>query len=129
MMSDSLNIGKAINALLVANSDIVKKVGKKIYPLIADSTTTFPFIVYGRYQMVPESTKDNTGEQIYVNVQIATERYPEGIEIANYVRASIEGKNGKFGTIDIDDIQLVDGDEKVMDDTFIQQLYFKIQLN
>ena len=41
-MMDSLNIGKAIYTILQTSIDI----DKKIYPLIADEGTTFPFIIY-----------------------------------------------------------------------------------
>ena len=40
----SLQIGKAIYHLLSKDSRIKEKVGSKIYPLIVEESTTFPFI-------------------------------------------------------------------------------------
>ena len=41
----SLQIGKAIYHLLSKDSRIKEKVGSKIYPLIVEESTTFPFIM------------------------------------------------------------------------------------
>lgn len=41
----SLQIGKAIYHLLKKDSRIKEKVGSKIYPLIVEESTTFPFII------------------------------------------------------------------------------------
>ena len=42
----SLQVGKAIYNLLSNDANVTGRVQNKIYPLIADTGTTFPFIVY-----------------------------------------------------------------------------------
>ena len=54
----SLQIGKAIYDILSNDSDVVDRVQNKIYPLIADVDTTFPFIVYKRTGIAPADSKD-----------------------------------------------------------------------
>ena len=44
----SLQVGKAIYNLLSNDANVTGRVQNKIYPLIADTGTTFPFIVYRR---------------------------------------------------------------------------------
>ena len=44
----SLQVGKAIYNILSNDAKVIDGVGHKIYPLIADTGTTFPFIVYRR---------------------------------------------------------------------------------
>ena len=85
-MMDSLNIGKAIYTILQTSIDI----DKKIYPLIADEGTTFPFIIYKRTGLTPESTKDNTNENVSVEINIASSNYSESIDLAIKVRKALD---------------------------------------
>lgn len=123
-MMDSLNIGKAIYTILQTSIDI----DKKIYPLIADEGTTFPFIIYKRTGLTPESTKDNTNENVSVEINIASSNYSESIDLAIKVRKALEHKKGTYSDIAIEDIVIDDATEDYMEDTFIQTLTFKIEL-
>ncbi len=123
-MMDSLNIGKAIYTILQTSIDI----DKKIYPLIADEGTTFPFIIYKRTGLTPESTKDNTNENVSVEINIASSNYSESIDLAIKVRKALEHKKGTYSDIAIEDIIIDDATEDYIEDTFIQTLTFKIEL-
>lgn len=123
-MMDSLNIGKAIYTILQTSIDI----DKKIYPLIADEGTTFPFIIYKRTGLAPESTKDNTNENVSVEINIASSNYSESIDLAIKVRKALEHKKGTYSDIAIEDIVIDDATEDYIEDTFIQTLTFKIEL-
>ena len=123
-MMDSLNIGKAIYTILQTSIDI----DKKIYPLIADEGTTFPFIIYKRTGLTPESTKDNTNENVSVEINIASSNYSESIDLAIKVRKALEHKKGTYSDIAIEDIFIDDATEDYIEDTFIQTLTFKIEL-
>lgn len=123
-MMDSLNIGKAIYTILQTSIDI----DKKIYPLIADEGTTFPFIIYKRTGLTPESTKDNTNENVSVEINIASSNYSESIDLAIKVRKALEHKKGTYADIAIEDIVIDDATEDYIEDTFIQTLTFKIEL-
>lgn len=124
----SLQIGKTIKELLLSNNNLVGYIEDKVYPLIADQSTTYPFIIYRRAAIEPESNKDMRGEQINVEVYIVTERYNTGIAIAEEVRKSVEGKKGKFGDLTIEDIIITDASESFEDDAFVQTIILKIQL-
>ena len=123
-MMDSLNIGKAIYTILQTSIDI----DKKIYPLIADEGTTFPFIIYKRTGLTPESTKDNTNENVSVEINIASSNYSESIDLAIKARKALEHKKGTYSDIAIEDIVIDDATEDYIEDTFIQTLTFKIEL-
>lgn len=123
-MMDSLNIGKAIYTILQTSIDI----DKKIYPLIADEGTTFPFIIYKRTGLTPESTKDNTNENVSLEINIASSNYSESIDLAIKVRKALEHKKGTYSDIAIEDIVIDDATEDYIEDTFIQTLTFKIEL-
>ena len=121
----SLQIGKAIYHILSNDTDVVDRVQNKIYPLIADVDTTFPFIIYKRTGITPADSKDRFiySEDIYVDIVIASDKYNESIEIADLVRIALL-KGGYDG---IKDINLTDADEDYIEDTFIQNLTFKIK--
>lgn len=121
----SLQIGKAIYHILSNDTDVVDRVQNKIYPLIADVDTTFPFIIYKRTGITPADSKDRFiySEDVYVDVVIASDKYNESIEIADLVRTALL-KGGYDG---IKDIDLTDADEDYIEDTFIQNLTFKIK--
>ena len=113
----SLQIGKAIYHILSNDTDVVDRVQNKIYPLIADVDTTFPFIIYKRTGITPADSKDRFiySEDVYVDIVIASDKYNESIEIADLVRTALL-KGGYDG---IKDIDLTDADEDYIEDTFI----------
>ncbi|WP_019539802.1 DUF3168 domain-containing protein [Proteiniphilum acetatigenes] len=53
-----IQIGKTIYNLLSSDTDVTDVVDDKIYPLVADINTTFPFIVYRKNSYNPDYTKD-----------------------------------------------------------------------
>lgn len=118
----TLQIGKAIRAIL---ADI-----EKVYPLVADEGTTFPFVVYRRSSLVPSSTKDryNYQEKSTIEIAIASDNYSEGIELAEKIKTILEHKRGTYNDIKIGDITLVDADEDYIENTFIQRLVFEINI-
>lgn len=127
----SLQIGKAIYELLSGNTDIAAKISNKIFPLIATNNTSFPFIIYKRTNIIPAYTKDrfSANDTLMMDVVIASDKYNEAIELADLVRNTLEGKRGTFANIQVDDIRLVSADEDYNEDTYIQQLTFKIITN
>lgn len=122
-----ISIGKAIKSLLVAGLSKTS-IKNKIYPLIADETTTFPFIVYRRSSIIPESDKDYSNDSAHIQIMIAANNYAESVELAEQVRTSLVHKKGIIQTIPVEDISLVDGSEEFIDNTFVQNLIFKITI-
>ena len=118
----NFKIGKEINRLLEEGN--VLKVSHKIFPLVANPNTTFPFLVYRRIGFTPRSNKDYMGEQVTMEMNIASEKYEESVEIANNVADILQGKETDL----IEDIQLVNVYEMYLQDTFIQNLQFRIEL-
>lgn len=54
----SLEIGRIIKNILSQDEELSRQVGSKIFPLVADKGTSFPFIVYRRDGLTPSSNKD-----------------------------------------------------------------------
>lgn len=127
----SLQVGKVIYNILSNDEKVKEKVNNKIYPLVADNGTTFPFIVYKRLNIVPANSKDRFvyQETDFVEVAVASDNYNESIELADLVRTALEGKKGIFNNISISKIDFEDANENFLDDTYIQTITFKIFIN
>lgn len=118
----NFQIGKEINRLLKEGN--VYKVENKVFPLVANANTTFPFLVYRRIGYQPRNNKDYVGEIVTMEMNIASESYQESVDIANSVADILQGKETQI----IENIQLTQVSEMFLQDTFIQNLQFQIEL-
>ena len=126
----TLQIGKAIYKILSDDDVLKNKVNNKIYPLIANENTTFPFIVYRRSGISESETKDKLyAEYVDVELNIVTDRYEESIEIAEMGKSILEKTRGTVEEIDIRKISVTDAEEDYSNDAFIQKLTLKINTN
>jgi hypothetical protein len=115
-----IKIGETIYNILSNDIDVTEIVGNKIYPLVADVGTTFPFIVYKKSSYVPEYTKDGISKKnAIVEITIASDNYKQGVDIADKVFKAITTADTKF--------RLENNTEDWLEDTFIQNLIFNIQ--
>lgn len=125
----SLQIGKLLYNLLQSSPTIKGAVEDRIFPLVADIETLFPFIIYKRTNIEPFNTKDRFhSESVDIEIIVAAESYIKSIEVAEMVRAELEGKRIESEGFRVQDIRLTGASEDYADDTFIQNLTFNIQL-
>lgn len=126
-----IQIGKAVYQILSNDTKVKEMVGNKIYPLIANQGTTYPFIIYKRTGIEPVTSKDRfiCSEVTSVDVIIASDRYDESIEVAELVKDALSGKSGIYSGIKVIDINMISADEDYIEDTFIQNLTFNIKTN
>lgn len=124
----AIEIGKAIYSILSNDEAITAKVNDKIFPLVANPDTTFPFIIYKRTDIQPHYTKDlYTGiDDVTINIVVAANNYNDSIIIANLVRNALDNKRGVYSDIYINTIRMDVADEDYIENTFIQNLQFKI---
>ena len=122
----SLKVGKEIYSYLKENKSLTDIVGNKIYPIIVEKDTNYPFIVYKRSNVIPDYTKDyHFKDDVIVDIICVSNHYVESVEIATLVRESLEDK--KYG--DIVSIRLEGADEDFIDDAYIQTLTFNLTIN
>ena len=123
---NSLKVGKEIYSHLKENKSLTDIVGNKIYPIIVEKDTNYPFIVYKRSNVIPDYTKDyHFKDDVIVDIICVSNHYVESVEIATLVRESLEDK--KYG--DIVSIRLESADEDFVDDAYIQTLTFNLTIN
>lgn len=124
----SLLINKHIYAALTSNKEITKRVGDRLYPIAAHTDVKFPFIVYARDEIKPNSTKDGEcGDTTIASIIISTEKYSESIELAQLVRKSLTNKRVKYPEFSVEECVMIDAEENHSDGYFVQLLTFQFQ--
>ena len=122
---DSLKVGKEIYSLLNGSSSLTDIVGSKIYPIIVEKETTYPFIVYKRSNIIPDYTKDfHFKDEVIIDIICVSNNYSESINIASIVRNILEDK--RFA--DIESIKMESADEDFIENAYIQTLSFNLSI-
>ena len=123
----SIEIGKFIYSLLCTDSRLATLVGNKIFPLIVENETTYPFIVYKRSDMKSNYTKDiHLSDDVYIDIICVSENYLSGLEIAGIIIELLEDK--RFKEKGIEKVQSEYANEDYLENAFIQNLGFKITI-
>lgn len=130
-MDNSILAGKYLRKILIENEGLMELISaNKIFPLLANADTTFPFIVYSRNNITPVYTKDIlTDNNAVFTVIVVSDKYTESLDIANAVRHSLEGYRYKDEIINIYPIKLDSISEETMDDAYIQRMMFSFSVN
>lgn len=121
----SIEIGKKVYQILKINDELVNIVGDKIYPLVAESDTSYPFVVFKRTGITPEYTKDwLTMESVSVEIVCASDKYFQSVDMANIIREEMDGlRGGEFLETKVDYIT-----EDFIDDAYIQRIGFNFKV-
>lgn len=128
-MKNSLLIGKKIKTILSSNSELNSKVNGQIYPLLANQSTKYPFIVYSRDSVTADYCKDgNFQDNVGVTIITVSDNYEESVDIANLVRESFELLTFKDDDIYIAESYLVSVTESTQEDAYIQRLNFNLNI-
>lgn len=129
-METSINIGKVVKDILYQDKALNNLVKNQVFPMIAEENTTFPFIVYRRNSIRKASTKDYVNDEIAsVDVVVASDKYSQGVEIAERVRFVLERGEYEGENFSVDNITLSNASEQYMQNTYIQTLTFDIEIN
>lgn len=131
-MTNSFLIGKAIYKILTQNQSLAQYIGDKIFPVIAEQGTTFPYIAFSQTAVMPAYTKDgNYQDESVVEFVIASTDYLEMSMIANELRKALECRAYRDDDINILDctIQMV---SEAYDDNaqaFIKRISFSFDIS
>lgn len=130
-MDNSLLIGKYIYKLLSEDEGLSGLVTpKKIFPLIANADTTYPFVVYSRTGLSVQYCKDGLVEDtVEMQIIAVSDNYVESLEVANQIRKTLELRRYKDDDIQIRECKLTSVYEEYMEDAFIQRMNFTIKTN
>ena len=125
-MDNTILAGKYIRQIMIDNQELMGLISaNKIFPLLANPDTSFPFIVYSRTNLIPTYTKDLlTDNYVSFVVVVVSDNYVQSLNIANAVRHSLEGYRYQDNDIKIYPIKFDSITEETMEDAYIQRLSF-----
>lgn len=120
----NFKIGKELTSILLNNEDVTNVLDNKIFPLVANAGTTFPFLVYRRSGFRTEGNKDYSDEIVTVELAILSQKYEESVNAADIVADAVDRKETNI----IDDIRIVNIYEDYSEDTYIQKISIDIYI-
>jgi hypothetical protein len=124
----SLSAGAIIRAVLLEDAEVAARTNK-IFPVATDCAE-LPYILYRRTSLSPNPQKSGQpgADEIQVEVICFTERYGEGIELAEAVRAALDQVDAEHNGLRMRSCYLLDSEEAYQDDAFVQQLVFSAKM-
>ena len=125
MRETAISVNKHIYSLLKEDESLKKLVGEKIYPIVAEETVTYPFVIFTKESVNGNYTKDLLlFDTATISVAIAANNYFETVKIAERVRAILENHiDSYFYNILLDNVT-----EEYLEDAFVQQLQFSAKI-
>lgn len=124
----SIQIGKVIYAILSNDDELQTYIGKKIFPIVAEQSTTYPFITYQRENISSETqTKDiYKQDTVSFTINIVAEKYFDSVEIADVVRRCLEKRKLPNNLeMNITNCRLYAINEDYTDNVYVQSLHFE----
>lgn len=128
---ESLELGRVVKSILLQDEELSRQVGCKIYPLVSEKGTTFPFIVYRRDGLTPSTNKDKLvyDTQVRMSLIVASSDYRQGLGICSKVIDVLLASQGRtIGGLEITDLELQDTSEEYREDTFLQLLSITVNI-
>ena len=103
-----ISIAKHIYARLMELEPLRALIGTRLYPVAADQGTEMPYVTYHRTALTTEYTYDGAGpDTVSVSFRIVAGGYQAATDIAEEIRAILEGVRAAYGEFEVRDAELV----------------------
>lgn len=131
MAKHSLKSTFYIHNKLISTSSITSLISENnIFLLIAEAETKYPYAVITRTRI--NSTNDNKDfntDEIGFNIRIWSDKYDEAVEIADAMRAALEGRVIETDDNEIiDSITLTSSSESWTGDAYLESIDFTAEI-
>ena len=120
----NFKIGQEIRNVILSSTTVKNAVDTKVFPLIANAGTTFPFIVYRRSSYSPQSDKDTLTESVYMEIAIICNNYEQSVSIANDIADVLLA----YKSDTIEEIKVTNISEEFISNSFVQKVNLQIDL-
>ena len=120
----NFKIGSEIRNVILSSAAVKNAVDTKVFPLVANAGTTFPFIVYRRSSYSPQSDKDVLSESVYMEIAIICTNYEQSVSIANDVADVLLA----YESDTIEEIKVTNISEEFISNSFVQKVNLQIDL-
>ena len=124
----SLSAGAVIRAVLLEDAEVAARTNK-VFP-VATNRAELPYILYRRTSLSsnPQKSGQPGADEVQIEVICFTERYGEGAELAEAVRAALDQITAEHDGMRLRSCYLLDSEEAYQDDAFVQQLVFSVKI-
>lgn len=128
-MSDVLLIGKAFKSL-ISGMSVGRQLKDRIFPLVANENTPYPYIVYARSSTRFEGTKDSYYQVQTPSVEllICGNSYSQSLDIAQVIKKEMPEGPVSIGGFELSSIQLTDASERFEDNAYVQILRYDVEM-
>lgn len=118
-------ITKNIRTQLLKNTQLTDKIGNKIFPIVADDGTTFPFILIKKSGMTTNYSKCGAiNDVVNATIEVVDNNYSRAVELSEEIRNTIE--RNKFSNIS--NVEVVNVIEDYVSDSYIITQQYKIMI-
>ena len=118
-----ISVTKDIRKKLLENPNITKELDSKIFPIVADDGTTFPFVLIKKNGVSVNYSKCGiTNDVVNITIEVVDPNYSKAIKIAEEIRKTIERK--KFENVA--NCILTNVTEEYISDTYVVTMYMAI---
>ncbi len=122
-----LSAGRVIHAALTSDEDVMSR-ANKVYPIVEDKAT-LPYIVFYRTSLGQDRQKTlDRADTAIINVECYTADYNEGVDLAEAVRACLDGMKIAAGGLNMRSCFLTDAKEDFVGDAAVQLLVFECKM-
>lgn len=123
----SLSAGEILRSVLLLSEDLAE-LTKKIYP-VATATADLPYITYRRTGMESQAVKGKPyNDTVAVEVCCYAATYGHSVELAERVRAALDGVSAQSDTLRMRSCALIDSEEDWEADAYVQRLVFEMRM-
>ena len=131
-MIQSILVSNLVLKLLESNEVLNNYIHGRVFPIVADLGTAFPYVAFSRTYITPTYTKDYyTEDSVGVEIIVASQEYLESLEIANIIRGQFECKKLSLADKIVIYQSTLTGVTEAYDDqanAFIQKLSFDFKV-
>ena len=122
-----LSAGEIIHYILTHDDEVMRRT-RNVFP-VAAFDAVLPYIVYSRTQLEQTPhTGTRPADMAAIEVLCFTEQYTDGVELAEAVRAALDGVQAEVDGARMRSCYLADSEEAWADDAFVQRLIFNVKI-
>ena len=121
-----ISVIKNVRTKLLTNEKLTSLIDNKIFPIVAENGTTFPFVLIKKSGINGVYSKCGIiQDNITLTIEVIDTNYANCVEIAEEIRNTIERK--RFDNIV--ECELINGTDNYIADSYVMQLIFNVKTN
>ena len=128
-MKSLISAGYIIASILSSDETLLGLGITDVFPTVLEKEAVLPYISYQRTGMSQQTVKTGMGaDTAQITISCFAAEYEDSLEIAEAVRAALDGKQATYEDMRMRSCFLDGGSEDWADDAYIQELVFNVKI-